>query len=157
MGKLSQHLKFIDFGDICKNCNVNCCKRFYAVLLPEEEEEFKDVAFTLETGLGPVKCLGYYNGRACPFLSKDGLCLNYQNRPFDCRIWPVIMYYDFKTEEKVIYLDMECPAVVEGRIDQGIINRIIKALRELTIDEEWIKKYTIAPWPNNLKEIMRWK
>ncbi len=157
MNRLAEYFKFIDFGNICKNCHVNCCRRFYAVLLPEEEEEYLDKCFTMETPLGPVRCLGTYSGNSCPFLSPEGLCLNYERRPFDCRVWPVLLYYDFNTDEKVLYLDMDCPAVVEGRISSDVIDSIVRILKSVKIDEEWVKKYTLAPWPNNLKEIYRWR
>ncbi len=156
MGRIARYFDFIDFGDICRNCNVNCCRRFYAVLLPEEEKEYEGISSTVETDLGPVKCLGRI-GRTCPFLSTEGLCLNYKNRPFDCRVWPILLYYDFKTGEKVVYLDMDCPAVAEGRIKQEFVDNVVKLLRSIDIDVEWLKKYTLAPWPNNLKEIARWK
>lgn len=157
MTKVAEYFKFVDFGDVCRNCSINCCKRFYAVLLPEEEEEYAGKSFTLETSLGPVKCLGAYREGSCPFLSPEGLCLNYERRPFDCRVWPVLLYYDFNTGEKVLYLDMDCPAVAEGRVSQKLINDIVNLLRSVRLDEEWVKKYTLAPWPNNLIEICRWK
>ncbi len=157
MKKVAERFRFVNFGDVCKGCQMNCCQRFYAVLLPEEEEEYLGKYFTLETPLGTVKCLGAHNGESCPFLSPEGLCLNYEKRPFDCRVWPVLLYYDFKTGEKVLYLDMECPAVAEGRIEQGVINNIVEILRGVEFEEEWIKRYTLAPWPNNLKEICRWR
>lgn len=157
MGKTAQRFNFVDFGSICSSCSANCCKRFYAVLLPEEEEEFKDVAFTVKTELGDVKCIGFFNGRPCPFLSEGGACTIYSRRPLDCRLWPVIVYIDFRTREKVVYLDMDCPAAREGRIPREPIERIIEEVREVNLDEKWLEKYTLAPWPNNLVEITRYK
>ncbi|MEM4502819.1 MAG: hypothetical protein QXV42_05180, partial [Ignisphaera sp.] len=59
--------------------------------------------------------------------------------------------------EKVVYLDMDCPAAAEGRIPKEVIDKIVNVLKNIDIDVEWLKKYTLAPWPNNLKEIARFK
>lgn len=75
----------------------------------------------------------------------------------DCRVWPVIMYYDFKTNERVIYLDLDCEAVRENRVPVSLINKIVEVLKNTPLDDEWLKKYTLAPWPNNLIEIARVK
>ncbi len=154
---LAKKLSFVNFGDICRGCNVNCCKKFYAVLLPEEERIFDEVSFNIDTELGSVKAIGGYRGRQCIFLDENGFCRIYENRPFDCRLWPIVLYYDFNTNEKVVYLDLECPAVEAGRIPKDFIDRVINILRNSDIDIEWLKKYTLAPWPNRLKEIMRFK
>jgi len=157
MGKLAQRFKFVDFKDVCSRCSDNCCTRFYAVLLPEEEEEFKESSFEIETGRGAVRCIGSVGGKPCPYLSKEGYCTVYERRPLDCRLWPVLVYVDFSTRERVIYLDLECPAVKEGKVSASLIKQIVKALMEIDFDEEWLEKYTLAPWPNNLIEIARYK
>lgn len=150
--RLAELFSFVDFGKICSTCNTNCCKRFYAVLLPEEEDIFKD-SFTIETPLGRVKAVGARNGTPCPYLDEKGFCRIYSIRPFDCRVWPVLMYYDFEKKKKVIYLDMECPAAAEGKIPRELIEKIIAVLKSANIDTQWLKRYTLAPWPNNLKKI----
>ncbi|MEM4824100.1 MAG: hypothetical protein QXV31_03585, partial [Zestosphaera sp.] len=73
------------------------------------------------------------------------------------RLWPVILYYDFKTGEKVIYLDLDCPAVASGKLPSDLIKNIIEELKKLSLDIEWLKKYTLAPWPNHLIEVARIK
>lgn len=147
---------FVNFGSICAKCKNNCCHRFYAVLLPEEEELFEEASTEVSTPLGPVKTLGR-PGRVCPFLDERGFCRVYNKRPMDCRAWPVIMYYDFETGERVIYLDLDCEAVREKRVPASLINKIIEVLARAPIDDEWLKRYTLAPWPNNLVEIARIK
>jgi len=154
---LAAKLSFVDFGNICRNCKVNCCKRFYAVLLPEEEERFRDIAFTVNTPLGLVKAIGAKDGKPCPFLGSNGMCRVYIERPFDCRLWPIIMYYDFETGEKVVYLDLECPAVEQGLIGKEFVDRVIEVLKNSNIDVNWLKRYTLAPWPNRLKEVYRFR
>jgi len=154
--RLADLLSFVDFGDICKSCNINCCKRFYAVLLPEEEKLFEH-SFDVKTPLGKVKAIGFNRGRSCPYLDEKGLCRIYGLRPFDCRIWPVMLYYDFNKDEKVVYLDLDCPAAQENRIPTSLIEKIVEVIKKIDIDKEWLKKYTLAPWPNNLKEIARLK
>jgi len=155
--ELSKALDFVDFGDICKGCSVNCCKRFYAVLLPEEENRFKEYAFTVKTSIGDVKAIGAKDGKPCPFLDSFGRCSIYLYRSFDCRLWPIIIYYDFNTDEKVVYLDLECPAAASGRIGDDFIKSVVELIKRCRIDKEWLKRYTLAPWPNNLKEITRFK
>lgn len=157
MNKFAYRLKFVDFKNICNECSENCCRRFYAILLPEEEDVFKDVAFELKTDKGVVKCIGSRDNKPCPYLNEHGYCSMYDKRPFDCRLWPVVVYIDFKTRERVIYLDLECPAVKKGKIPADLINKIIESVRDLDFDENWLEKYTLAPWPNNFIEIYRYK
>ncbi|MCS7106542.1 MAG: YkgJ family cysteine cluster protein [Acidilobaceae archaeon] len=161
MGKLAQRLSFVNFGEVCRNCPVNCCKRFYAVLLEEEESEFDGKASIVKTRLGRLKTLGGPRGRTCPFLLENGFCGVYDRRPFDCRLWPVMVYYDFEREEFIIVLDMECPAAAEGRIPKEMLNRMIQTAREAILDgslkKEWVKKYTLSPWPKNYQILERVK
>lgn len=156
MRKLANVLEFVDFKDICYNCKINCCRRFYAVLLPEEEETFKKCSEEILTDFGAIKTLGSPNS-VCPYLNKDNLCEIYSKRPFDCRIWPVVMYYDLKTDERVIYLDLDCEAVKENKIPKEIVEKIVEILKNIQISDLWLKKYTLAPWPNNFVEIARYK
>lgn len=146
---------FVDFSSICSNCSNNCCRRFYAVLLPEEEGEFSESSFEIPTPLGCVRAIGSRDGKPCPYLDEAGRCGIYRNRPLDCRLWPVMLYYDFKTGERVVYLDLDCPAASEGRIPRELIDTIVGELKKLVIDEDWLKRYTLAPWPNNLVELCR--
>jgi hypothetical protein len=68
-----------------------------------------------------------------------------------------MIYIDFKTRERIIYLDLECPAVRSGKIPVSVVKRIVEALKNLELNDEWLEKYTLAPWPNNLVEIGRFK
>jgi len=68
-----------------------------------------------------------------------------------------MVYYDFRTGERVVHLDLDCPAVAEGRIPRELVDRIVEEIRKLEIDEEWLKRYTLAPWPNHLVELCRFK
>ncbi|MEM1541127.1 MAG: YkgJ family cysteine cluster protein [Ignisphaera sp.] len=156
MKRLAEYLGFVDFGNICATCKDNCCKKFYAILLPEEEKTIEH-SFDVSTPLGSVKAIGSRKDIPCPYLNERGFCKIYRFRPFDCRVWPVIMYYDFERNEKVIYLDMDCPAAAEDRIPKEVIDKIVNVLKNIDINVEWLKKYTLAPWPNNLKEIARFK
>ncbi|MEM2277407.1 MAG: YkgJ family cysteine cluster protein [Zestosphaera sp.] len=157
MGRLSERFAFVNFGSVCSDCRINCCKRFYAVLLPEEEKDFENSSFSIDTELGSVRAIGSRNGLSCPYLDDTGMCSIYVRRPLDCRLWPVILYYDFKTGEKVIYLDLDCPAVASGKLPSDLIKNVIEELKKLSLDIEWLKKYTLAPWPNHLIEVARIK
>lgn len=157
MSRLAHKFSFVDFKNICSNCKENCCARFYAVLLPEEEDEFRDTAFEVKTRRGTVKCIGSQRGKPCPYLSREGYCTVYEKRPLDCRLWPVIVYIDFNTRERVVYLDLECPAVREGKLPKELIEKIIEAIKSVHLSDEWLEKYTLAPWPNNFVEILRFK
>jgi len=157
MSRLAYKLDFVNFGNICSSCSQNCCRRFYAVLLPDEEEEFNNTSFTIITEKGSVKCIGSRGGQPCPYLDKNGHCTIYSRRPLDCRLWPVIVYIDFKTRERIIHLDLDCPAVREGRIPVNVVKKIVEIVKTLNLSEEWLEKYTLAPWPNNLIEIERFR
>ncbi|MCS7121120.1 MAG: YkgJ family cysteine cluster protein [Archaeoglobaceae archaeon] len=156
MKRFADVLNFIDFKDICCGCKANCCRRFYAVLLSEEESEFESVYDEIYTQFGPIKTLGNLKS-ACPFLSKDGLCTIYQRRPFDCKVWPIVMYLDLETNDRIVYLDMDCEAVKDDRIPRNLIEKIVEVLKNLPVDDDWLKRYTSAPWPNNFIEIARFK
>lgn len=157
MNKVSEKLSFVNFGDICSNCSCNCCKRFYAVLLPEEEDDYGNATFEVMTRFGVVKCIGARDGRQCPFLSDNGFCSIYSKRPFDCRLWPVMVYLDYSSGERIVYLDLDCPAVKEGRISRETVDKLVEIVRSIEFSDEWLAKYTDAPWPNNLVEIARFK
>jgi len=157
MGRLARLLDFVDFGDICRGCQVNCCRRFYAVLLDEEVEEFKSVAKRIKTRYGVAYTLGGPDGSVCPYLRHDGLCSIYPKRPFDCRLWPLMIHYDEERDEFVVHLDMECPAARDGRIPQELLDRMLKTVLNAGLDERWVKKFTSTPWHKNLKEIARVK
>ncbi|MCX8185073.1 MAG: YkgJ family cysteine cluster protein [Sulfolobales archaeon] len=155
MSRKSDKFAFVNFSSICSNCGENCCKRFYAVLLPEEEGEFRESSFEVSTRFGNLRAVGSRGGIPCQYLDGEGLCAIYSRRPLDCRLWPVMVYYDFNTGEKIVYLDLDCPAVSSGRISRELIDDIVSRLKEIEFDEEWLKKYTLAPWPNHLVEIAR--
>lgn len=157
MGKLAERLSFVNFGDICKGCQVNCCRRFYAVLLEEEENEFNGAASVVRTRLGRLKTLGDPKGKVCPFLSNEGGCTIYERRPFDCRLWPVMVYYDFKTDEYIIILDLECPAAREGRIPPETLRKMVEVAKEARLKKKWVMKYTLSPWPKNYVVLERFK
>ncbi|MEM1662064.1 MAG: YkgJ family cysteine cluster protein [Desulfurococcaceae archaeon] len=157
MSRVSDKFSFINFGNICSNCTNNCCKRFYAVLLPEEENDYGDSVFNIETRFGSVKCIGSRGGKPCPFLNDNGFCNIYFKRPFDCRLWPVMVYLDYTTGERIVYLDLDCPAVREGRINGELVGRIVDIVKNIDFNDDWLAKYTDAPWPNNLIEIARFK
>ncbi|MEM1619230.1 MAG: YkgJ family cysteine cluster protein [Fervidicoccaceae archaeon] len=157
MRDLRKYFDFVDFGEICRDCRENCCKRFYAVLLPDEEHEFADFSDEVETPEGRVRTLGSPRGKQCPFLDQRGWCTIYPRRPYDCRTWPILLYYDIERREKVAYLDLDCPAAAQGRIPKELVDRIIETYKRLDVDESWLKRFTLAPWPNNLVELARWR
>ena len=81
----------------------------------------------------------------------------YMKKPFDCRLWPVVIYIDLKTREKVIYLDLECSAIRNKAVPEEIIQKLMEVEKNLKLDDEWLEKYTLAPWPNKFIEIDRYK
>ena len=42
-------------------------------------------------------------------------------------------------------------------IDKEFVDRVIKVLKNSNIDANWLKRYTLAPWPNRLKEVCRFR
>jgi hypothetical protein len=47
--------------------------------------------------------------------------------------------------------------VERGLISKEFVERAMDVLKNTKIDENWLKKYTLAPWPNKLREIQRFK
>lgn len=157
MIELQSYKLKVDFKDVCKSCHANCCRRFYAILLPEEEELFRNASFELKTEKGSVKCIGSKDNKPCPFLKENGYCGIYEKRPFDCRLWPIVVYIDRETREKIVYLDLDCPAVLNQTISPSMINKILRDIQNIKLDDEWLEKYTLAPWPNNFIELFRYR
>lgn len=157
MSKASDNLSSIDFGNVCSKCSNNCCKRFYAILLPEEESAYGEAVFEIKTRFGPVKCVGSRDGNPCPFLNEKGFCTIYGKRPLDCRLWPIMVYLDYSTGERIVYLDLDCPAVKEGKISEELVAKLVEIAKSIDFDDNWLAKYTDAPWPNNLVEIARFR
>jgi len=68
-----------------------------------------------------------------------------------------VVYLDEKTGEKVAYLDLGCPAVRESRISKDLVEKLLKLYRSVNVSDEWLRRYTHAPWHNRFIEITRWR
>ena len=82
----------------CGSCKNNCCgaiPNLIPVLLPEEESEYllKD---RHETPYGPLWTLKKQENGSCIYLSDDQKCLNYMDRPLECRLYPYLL--DFSND-----------------------------------------------------------
>lgn len=74
----------------------------------------------------------------CPFF-KEPLCSVYQERPIDCRTYPVSTDL---VKEKVIYIiDMKCPAVQKGAVSDSFIQQAIRTWKEKMPTKEWLEEY----------------
>lgn len=76
--------------DICELCISNCCKKNYSIFLQDDEIHL------FENNIAEDDYLEQKNGyktlrmRSCCHLSKLGKCQIYIERPFDCRMHPLM-------------------------------------------------------------------
>ncbi len=125
----------------CQNCDGRCCtsrrRELYVVLIPGEEDRFKDVSIQIKTSYGGLTVLKKSELGDCIFYDRErNLCHSYESRPFECRMYPLQMYFDFAIQRISFGLDSgTCHKT--GELSLGEIERI---------KEEWIKQHLSLDW-----------
>lgn len=101
-------------NEICLKCDV-CCRfreknSVYAPkFLPEETKQFGD---RFLQNLSPA-CNGEF---ICQFFSPaTNTCTIYNQRPLDCRLYPLMITYDKDYENIILCLDTKCPYIKDSR------------------------------------------
>ena len=122
----------------CSGCASLCCKDPKTpVLLPSEEEKFKELSKLVKTPFRDMYLLGKNKDGSCILLdNKTGRCKDYSNRPFECRLFPFLLDFSKGIEAK---LDVKfCPNVNSLSYSKGEVCEFIKSQN---FPEEWIKGY----------------
>jgi len=119
------------FSKICKECDGQCCKTFEIFLLKKDLEKldkFKDKINIKKEGSG----LLMYHKDKCFFQNpKTGCILSEEDKPFDCKLFPLTFLY--KNKKLNFYLMEDCSYLNE-------------------IPKEWIEK--TKKWA--VKELETW-
>lgn len=136
----------------CHDCDGRCCtskkRDLQVVLLPLEEDRFKDFSTRFQTPYGNLTVLRKSEEGNCIFYDhQKNLCTSYQYRPFECRSYPLQMYFDFATQQVVFGLDSmvchkndECSPEETERIKQEWIKQHLPL--------SWIKSYSTFDNPS---------
>lgn len=121
----------------CNNCKTRCCgeiKNLRPVLLPSEEEKFKQYSEEINTKFRTLYLLK--QNQNCIFF-KENKCTIYKNRPFECQIYPFLL--DFSKKEININLDKRfCKSLSSLKADK---EKIFSCIKTLKFPEDWIKAY----------------
>lgn len=97
-------------GDFCAQCTAECCGEGERWLLVDESEICGFLGPNPDKEQLQLKYPGLYmwdKGEVCPFMdvSKEKLrCLNYNNRPMDCRMYPFFIL----PQLELFYFDLGC-------------------------------------------------
>jgi len=124
----------------CKSCGGRCCtfneKNFNVILIPKEKRKFKKFSKTIKTRYDKLDILkGDKKGNCIFFDEKKKRCKIYRNRPFECRMFPVLM--DLKKE---FVLARICPQ--SNNIPDKSIKSSLEEWKKQKLSSEWIKSYS---------------
>ena len=121
----------------CSNCDICCYDPLTPVLLPCEENLFNGFYKKIKTPFRVMLLLKKY-GKHCIFLdNKNKRCSIYENRPFECRFYPLLL--DLGKLETSFKIDKRfCPSLKSLKYDY---QEIIKYLKTLDLPIDWIKGY----------------
>jgi len=127
----------------CKNCDGRCCtsrvRKLFVVLTPQEENKFKDFSTKIKTPHKTLTILKNDNSGNCIFYdSKKNLCKSYKDRPFECRAYPLQIYFDNEVNFKLD--SMVCPKIKECSLEE--IEDLKKKWMEQHLPLDWIKAYS---------------
>ncbi len=124
----------------CSSCKGLCCtSKTRAVLTPQEVGQFKDFSTKITTKDGDIYVLKQNNKGHCIFYDpeKNG-CKTYETRPFECRTYPYVVFYDKKVG---FQLDSRfCPNIHTCTIDNVKEEKTKWNNQKLPL--EWVKAYT---------------
>jgi len=88
--------------EICENCPIICSReQKWHWLLPNEVERLKNKMW-IENKFGSF----FFEGGKCPLL-KNTNCDIYENRPLECKLSPLSLYY--KNGKLSWIIDISCP------------------------------------------------
>ncbi|MDF1497519.1 MAG: YkgJ family cysteine cluster protein [Patescibacteria group bacterium] len=127
----------------CNDCKNHCCgsnPHLTPVLLPSEEERFKENSQIVETPFREMRTLGKKENGNCIFLDdKTTKCTIYNERPLECRLYPFLL--DFSFGKPNTKLDKRfCPNLNTLYFDKDEISALIKKEQ---FPKDWIKAYGV--------------
>jgi Fe-S-cluster containining protein len=109
----------LDEKEICSiRCGSRCCKSTPPALTSNDIErikratEFNNWYYKIESEFGASYAVAKKEkSDDCIFLTKDSLCLIYENRPFDCKLFPFFIKIKRESETNFVlkWLAWYCP------------------------------------------------
>ena len=125
----------------CKGCTNSCCGKnphLTPILLPSEEEKFREHSTEIKTPFGTIRALAKKRNNYCIFLNEKTMeCTNYSERPLECKLYPFLL--DFDRELPDVKLDkINCPNLNTLTFDR---KSIIATVRKHEFPEQWVKAY----------------
>jgi Fe-S-cluster containining protein len=112
----------ISSKNVCTSCK-ECCiftheDAFFAPVVTNSEKELINKKrknpgiFEKKKNTWQIKLVDYKGKKVCPLLdTKTWLCGAYEDRPFDCKIFPYLLMWDANRETIVLAkIDDACPA-----------------------------------------------
>ena len=125
----------------CNKCNNHCCGKnpyLTSVLLPSEEERFKDHSQSVKTPYRKMQVLRKKANGNCIFLDdKTTKCTIYDKRPLECQLYPFLL--DFSKGKPDVKLDERfCPHLKTLSFDK---NKIYAFIQKHSFPKDWIKAY----------------
>lgn len=90
----------------CKNCRKCCISDGYSNVILSQDDLEKLPKCDLEK-IGNLQRIKI--NKKCQFLSKKGCTIPYENRPLDCKIFPLT--FNFENNQIKIYLNDACPFI----------------------------------------------
>ena len=140
----------------CIECTSKCCtNRETVVLFPSEVASFNKkvpdaenaiMEFTNKNGT-TINTLKQTTKRKCYFLQEDGKCGIYENRPLECKIYPVIMEFSDEAtkKKKNFFVKKEyCPLSDKIKVNEKELQKEIEKIKQ-NLSTDWISEYQKIP------------
>jgi Fe-S-cluster containining protein len=125
----------------CEGCPNHCCGRnphLTPVLLPSEEQKFNEHSISVRTPYREMRLLAKKPDGNCIFLDDKTRCTIYDQRPFECKLYPFLLDFEFGIAAK---LDKRfCLGLESLQFDKSLISDLLRQYRS-EFSEDWVKAY----------------
>lgn len=109
-------------------------------MTPDEEDKFKDFSTKLKTPHGILNVLKKSKSGDCIFYDAEkNLCKSYKYRPFDCRVYPLLMI-NFNGKIKFVFDDEVCKKT--KKCFSKDIEKMKRKWLKQRLPLDWIKSYS---------------
>lgn len=157
--------------ETCAGCKFCCsfrrCSLWETPLFPEDTVKRLGGRFNMEQMDGRVYGRMDFSGKyatdnpeeeaACEYLDLNkGCTLSYEDKPFDCKIWPLRIMRKKACDELVVALTPTCPAI--NKVDIEEVKKLVRDGLGNTI-YEYAKEhpYIVKEYRNNFPVLMEFK
>lgn len=121
----------------CTGCASLCCKDPKTpVLLPSEEEKFKEFSQIVKTPFRDMHLLGKKKNGSCILLDDTGKCKKYDERPIECRLYPFLSYMGENIEVKLD--EGFCPNTNSLKFEH---RELVELIKKYDFPRDWLEGY----------------